>query len=794
LNTRPEAELRNRRQERQENALSRGESASRAAVTERTKSPGTPPIKRTQEERRELRANLRRWWNLGFEILPVKPGDKAPPIGGYSSRKTFKSLEDMMDFFEANPEANFAVATGPKSGLFVLDLDGREGLRSYLWLTKKQGYFPRTPRVDTPRGGSHFWFDCRNSAIRNSVSTIASSIDVRGDGGYALLPGSIGADGTRYRFRRGRSSDDCDIARAPPWLIALAAKPRSKPTSRSIIPIERKNRPPAIPPRYGAAALASESARVRSLPEGRRNDGLNRSAHRLGQLVGAGALDEASARTELAKAGRATGLPDREVASAVESGISAGKQTPRLIEARRSDGAAENLAAQPDPLAEELAKLGSRDIDNAQRLRARDDGKLMFTAGGGWFVYSGKHWKRDEVGEILACATDVARRIENETEFKTGNLERQAFLRHARRSGSRSAIDAMVHLARPLFRIGDDELDRDKDLLNVENGTLNLRTGELRPHDPQDRITKLVPIAYDPDAECPMFSDFLDDITEGDEEFRRFLRRVFGYCLTGRTDEQVFFFIIGPKGTGKSVLGNVLRELLGEYGLQADMETFLIKQYGNGIPSDVARLRGARVVVSSEANVNRQIDEARIKTMTGGDPLVARFMRQNEFQFTPEFKLALIANNFPRVRRKDDAFWRRARVIPVNRVVPGSKVDPGLQEKLRRELPGILAWAVRGCLSWQRNGLPLPPVVLEATERWKTFADVVGRFIVERCELDPDAKVRSSILFEAYTAWCLKNDETPQTQSGFRTSLLSHDLTSGHTRDGNIWRGIRLRS
>jgi putative DNA primase/helicase len=203
----------------------------------------------------------------------------------------------------------------------------------------------------------------------------------------------------------------------------------------------------------------------------------------------------------------------------------------------------------------------------------------------------------------------------------------------------------------------------------------------------------------------------------GDREVKRFVWRVFGYCLTGCTDEQVFFFIIGPGRTGKSVLANVLRELLGDYGLQADMKSFLIKKYDTAIPTDIARLRGARVEVASEANVNKQIDEALIKALTGGDPLVARFMRQNEFQFTPEFKLALVANDFPRVRRKDDAFWRRARVIPMNRVVPESEGDPGLQEKLRRELPGILALAARGCLSWQRNGLPLPPLVQEATER-----------------------------------------------------------------------------
>ena len=615
---------------------------------------------------------------------------------------------------------------------------------------------------------------------------------MRGEGGYALLPGSIGANGARYRFRPGCSLDDVEIAPAPEWLVALASKP--EPTSRSVVTTQRAERPRDVPSRYGAAALQSESAKVRSLPEGRRNDGLNRAAFRMGQLAGAGALNESAARAQLQTAALATGLPDSEVDSTIESGISAGQRHPRVLEARRLAGPDAEIAAQPDPLAEELAKLGSRDIDNADRLYARHKGKLMYTPGGGWFVYSAKSWKRDEGGEIRTCAIDVARRIKSEAAFKPGDEERQTTVRHAARSGSRSGIDAMVHLAQPKFLVNDSELDRDKYLLNVENGTLDLRTGELRPHDPQDRITKLAPIAYDPGARCPTFARFVDDITEGDREVRGFLWRVFGYCLTGCTDEQVFFFIIGPGRTGKSVLANVLRELLGDYGLQADMKTFLIKKYDNAIPTDIARLRGARVVVASEANVNKQIDEALIKAMTGGDPLVARFMRQNEFQFTPEFKLALVANDFPRVRRKDDAFWRRARVIPMNRVVPKSEVDPGLQEKLRRELPGILAWAARGCRSWQKNGLPLPPLVQEATERWKAFADVVGRFVAENCELDPDARVRSRALYIAYKDWCAENKESPQTESGFHTSLLTYDVNHRHTNQGNVWEGIRLKS
>src|SRR5208282_5034462 len=259
------------------------------------------------------RASLRRLWSLGFEILPIEPGGKAP-MGGFSSRNTFGSVREMHEFLDAHPQANFAVATGPGSGVFVVDIDGEEGVESYRRLTAERGKLPETPLVKTPRG-YHLWFECPNSAICNSTSRIAPKIDVRGDGGCALVPGSIGADGARHRFWPGHSLDDVAIAAAPAWLVALASRPRQGPTSRSVAPTQRGEPPRDVPSRYGAAALQSESAKVRSLPEGRRNDGLNRAAFRMGQLAGAGAVDESAARAELRTAALATGLPDSEVNS-----------------------------------------------------------------------------------------------------------------------------------------------------------------------------------------------------------------------------------------------------------------------------------------------------------------------------------------------------------------------------------------------------------------------------------------------------------------------------------------------
>ncbi len=357
---------------------SRRKSAPTAATRTTRRSEATSK-ERTREEGRELCASLRRLWSLGFEILPIEPRGKAP-MGGYSSRRTFASVGEMREFLDVHPQANFAVATGPGSGLFVVDIDGEEGVESYRRLTAERGNLPKTPLVKTPRG-YHLWFQSPNSAISNSTSRIAPKIDVRGDGGCALVPGSIGADGARYRFRSGRSLDDVAIAAAPAWLVALASRPRHEPTSRSVAPTQRAEPPRDVPSRYGAAALQAESAKVRSLPEGRRNDGLNRAAFRIGQLAGSGAVDERAARAELRTAALATGLPDSEVNATIESGISAGQRHPRILEARRFGGADAEIAAQPDPLVEELAKLGTRDIDNADRLYARHKGKLMYTPG-----------------------------------------------------------------------------------------------------------------------------------------------------------------------------------------------------------------------------------------------------------------------------------------------------------------------------------------------------------------------------------------------------------------------------
>ena len=249
----------------------------------------------------------------------------------------------------------------------------------------------------------------------------------------------------------------------------------------------------------------------------------------------------------------------------------------------------------------------------------------------------------------------TARHIAAEASYLTGKTERQQRRAHADRSLSKAALDRMLDLAAPMMTIEIVKLDADPWLLNVENGTLELRTGHLRPHNPRDMITKIAPVKYDPKAKAPLFRRFMRRVLNGNATLFRYLQRVVGYSLTGRTTEQVFFYFRGRQQNGKSTFVNLIRRLLGDYGMHTPTETLMVKTFDNNIPNDRARLNGARLVTAIEAAPGRQLDDSLIKGMTGGDPITARFMRAEFFEFVPEFKLWFVANDDPRVRSTDDA-------------------------------------------------------------------------------------------------------------------------------------------
>jgi putative DNA primase/helicase len=289
--------------------------------------------------------------------------------------------------------------------------------------------------------------------------------------------------------------------------------------------------------------------------------------------------------------------------------------------------------------------------------------------------------------------------------------------------------------------------------------------------------------------------NIVDRYTELKEHRRAGVSKDMGGSLTGITSEQALFFVYGKSGNnGKSTAVNMFRDILGDYGSHTPTETLLVKQYDNNIPADLARLAGVRMVTAIESNVNRHLDEAKIKAMTGGEPITARFMRQNYFTFQPEFKIWLVANDRPRVRGTDDAFWRRVRVIPFTVEIPESERDKQFPDKLRKEWPGILAWAVRGCLKWQAKGLLSPTAVSEATTEWHRDMDHLTKFFNEILVHAPAVRVASSQLFSRYETWCTHNGETSLKIQAFNALMHEkYDLIHKRIKGHSWWRGVKFK-
>jgi putative DNA primase/helicase len=336
-------------------------------------------------------------------------------------------------------------------------------------------------------------------------------------------------------------------------------------------------------------------------------------------------------------------------------------------------------------------------------------------------------------------------------------------------------------------------LDSSPWLLNVQNGTLDLTTGDLRPYDPADLITRVAPVAYDSGAEAPTWRGFLHTVMGGDEQLIRYLQRLVGYALTGQTTEHILAFLHGYGANGKTTFLNTILALLGPYGKQAD-PMLLVARSRDPHPTNMADLVGSRFVVCSEVDDGRHMAEAAMKQLTGGDRIKARFMHRDFFEFEPTHKIWLAANNKPIVRNNDHGVWRRIRLIPFTVTIPAEEQDRDLPEKLRAELPGILAWAVEGCLEWRRGGLRDPESVRAATQGYRDDMDLIGQFIVERCEEIPGRRAQAQTLYAAYRTWCEENGLHPCSQQAFGRRLSERGFESRRSTGGRVvYDGLDVR-
>jgi putative DNA primase/helicase len=367
------------------------------------------------------------------------------------------------------------------------------------------------------------------------------------------------------------------------------------------------------------------------------------------------------------------------------------------------------------------------------------------------------------------------------------------------RSEAAPRLNAMLDLARsePGVPILPGQLDRDPMLLNCTNGTLELKTGRLREHRREDQITKLCPVAYDSAAKAPLFEKFLRDIFARNDpretaDLIRYLQQLFGCCLTGVVTEHIVAICWGIGANGKSTLVNTILTMMGEdYGIKASRDLFMAKKQDNH-PAQLARLFGKRLVVCVETHADGRLDEVLVKELTGGDPITARRMREDPWQFDPTHKAVLVTNHKPEIRGTDEGIWRRQRLIPFTVRIPEHRQDKHLPAKLLRELPGVLAWCVRGCLDWQRSGLQTPREVLAATAMYRAEQDILAGFIAERCRVHPTACCSAMELYAAYCRWCKQNGEPEVSQRSFGMALTERQFRR-YQRDGVWYRGLTLK-
>jgi putative DNA primase/helicase len=413
-----------------------------------------------------------------------------------------------------------------------------------------------------------------------------------------------------------------------------------------------------------------------------------------------------------------------------------------------------------------------------------------------WLIWDGNRWFIDDCGRTLELAKTVPDVIRAEIDMfrSTGDSAKDNDLQnavqsHLKSSQSWGALNAMLRLAQtvPNLVVREKDLDADDWLLGTGRGIIDLHSGKLVGPRREDLITKSTPVQYDQRASCPTWLAFLERIMAGNADLIAFLQRAVGYSLTANDREQAMFILHGAGRNGKSTFIEIIHELLGDYALRTPTETLIAKER-EGIPNDVARLNGARFVHASEADKGRKLSEGRIKDMTGGDTISARFMRGEWFDFKPKFKLWLCTNYKPVIEGTDDGIWRRIRLVPFSVTIPPEEQDRDLPAKLRAELPGILNWAIEGCLDWQRNGLGEPPEVHNAVSEYRAEMDTIGRFIEECCTLGPNLKTLASDLFTAYQGW---SGDQAMNQKNFGSALRAKGFE--RVKSGVYsWHGIGL--
>lgn len=678
----------------------------------------------------------------GWAVFPLQ--GKRPIPGTHGHRDATVDRATIKAWWREYPEANIGIACDDQSGPIVLDVDGPEGM-----ISLGEIKLPRTLEATSGRKHrKHFYFDAIDAEVRRTIKVLPG-LDILGAGGYVVAPPSIHPKtGKPYRWLNER-----DIAPFPKSLLKLMAQQKERRSGKN-----------------GKHAPAPPLPDI--IPEGHRD----------------------SLLTSLAGTMRRRGASEDAILAALR------EENEKRCRPPLSDGQIRKIARsisqkEPVPIMENLTDLG-----NARRFVLQHQRNVKFVRiwKKPWVIWDGIKWTPDNTGEAERLAKSTVRDIHRQALKVEDEDVREQLVKHAMKSESASRIKSMLELAatEPEIATIADAFDSDPWLFNVENGTIDLRSGKLHGPRREDMLTKSAPVIFDPKAKAPTWRSFLRDITENDEELIRYLQKAVGYSLTGDVREQCLFFCWGSGQNGKSTFLEVIRELMGDYGQQAEFSTFLARK-GEGPRNDLARMRGVRFVSAVEAPGDKQFDEAVLKQLTGGDTITARRLYEEYFEFVPTHKLFLAANHKPHVSEQTEAFWRRIRLIPFTVYIAPEKRDRDIKKKLVAEMSGIFNWALEGCLLWQQEGLSEPAAVKKATKAYRDEEDLIGEFLDVSCILNEKAWTPTSEVYQAFINWWRETrgvQARPPMPRWFGRALGERtELKSVKRKKVRGWKGLALK-
>lgn len=679
----------------------------------------------------------------GWPVFPLVPNKKTP-LTDNGLKDATREPAIIRQWFRQSPNAGVGIATG--EGLILLDVDmknGHDGNASLSALiAAHDGEWPATLMAQTPSGGLHYFLR-GPSEIRNSAGKLGDGLDVRGTGGYVCVAPTV-IDGKPYHWQ-----NDEEIAQAPQWLVDLMLAPTK--------------------------SKAASAKRNGVIPAGQRNDALFRAG---AKLRNAGARPE-----EIAE--RLQRMP-------VEGDLDPGEIDRIADSAGRYEAAA--WAGAHDPCTH---------LANAHRLSHHFSGQIRYVQGIGWYRWA-PPWTHDELG-VRATAHTLGKIIAEEAAelgewvAKADCVEererREAVMvkrfKWASVSESAPVIEHSLKMAAAMLTCKAEELDAKPSLFGLPSGVLDLETGEHREHRQDDLITKVAGCDFDPDAPAPTWRRFISEIFAGDGPMIDYVQTLFGYAMSGERGEHLLPIPHGSGANGKTTALTAVQDAFGDYAGTA-APGLLIQRGGNEHPTALADLQGKRLVVVSETGEAGRLNEEVAKSLSGGDRINARRMRQDFTSFKPTHLLFLQTNHRPRISGTDEGIWRRLRLLPFNVTIPAEKRDPRLPAKLRAELPGILAWCWQGWLRYKEEGFSTPAAVMAATQEYRETSDVVGAFLAELCELSPSWTESAGTLYHAYARWCEDNGERPRSQKDFGMRLSERGMQRFRSGGIHRWQGIRL--